>query len=95
MPNIVKGLLCAQRGSPFCLVMRDEMAGITLAQAEQHLSEWILADSAVATGQSYTIGGKTLTRANAREIRENITYWDQMVRKLSRGGIKIIGATPT
>lgn len=71
------------------------MAGITLAQAEQHLTDWLAADSTVATGQSYTIGGRTLTRANAREIRENITYWDQYVRKLSRGGIKIIGATPT
>lgn len=70
------------------------MAAITLIQAEQHLSEWMTADSAVATGQSYTIGGRSLTRANAREIRENITYWDIMVRKLTRGGIKIRGATP-
>lgn len=70
------------------------MAAITLAQAEQHLSEWMAADSAVATGQSYTIGGRSLNRANAREIRENITYWDVMVRKLTRGGIKIKGATP-
>lgn len=71
------------------------MAGVTLAQAEQHLTDWLSADSAVATGQSYTIGGRTLTRANAREIRDNITYWNQMVLKLSRGGIKIRGATPT
>lgn len=65
-----------------------------MAQAEAKLAEWLAADTAVAAGQSYTIGGRSLSRAHAREIRENITYWNDMVQQLSRGGIAIKGGTP-
>lgn len=68
------------------------MAGIDLTQAETALAAWIAADAAVATGQSYSIAGRSLTRANAKEIRENIDYWDAKVKKLSNnptGGIRI------
>jgi hypothetical protein len=68
------------------------MAGLTLAQAEQHLSEWLSADSAVAKGQAYSLGGRTFTRADAREIRENLRYWQQMVKQLDRGGVRARGA---
>lgn len=71
------------------------MAGITLVQAEAKLAEWLAADTAVASGQSYTIGGRQLSRAQAAEIRNNITFWDEKVQKLNRGGIRIIGGTPT
>lgn len=70
------------------------MAGITLAQAQAQLDVWLAADTVVATGQSYTIGERSLTRANAREIRENIDFWDGKVQKLSRGGIIMKGITP-
>jgi len=70
------------------------MAGITLTQAETQLTAWLAADTAVATGQAYTIGGRSLTRANAREIRENIVFWDHQVKRLTRGGIRVTGATP-
>jgi len=70
------------------------MAGITLAQAETHLSTWLTADEAVAKGQSFSISGKTYTRADAQVIRENIEFWDRYVKRLSRGGIKIFGGTP-
>ncbi len=71
------------------------MAGITLTQAEEQLAAWLAADTAVAGGQSYTIGSRSLTRANAREIRENIEYWDQKAKSLGSTGIKIYGGTPT
>jgi hypothetical protein len=70
------------------------MAGITLAQATAKLAEWMAADTAVASGQAYTIGGRSMTRANSKEIRENIEYWDAKVQKLSRGGIMVKGITP-
>ena len=70
------------------------MAGITLAQAQAQLSAWMDADTAVATGQSYSMGNRSLTRANAKEIRENITYWDKKVQRLTRGGIRVKGGTP-
>lgn len=70
------------------------MAGITLAQAEARLAQWLEADDAVATGQAYSIGGRSLTRAHAAEIRENIKFWDRKVKDLSRGGIRVRGITP-
>lgn len=76
------------------------MSGITLAQAQAQLAIWLAADTAVASGQSFTsVSGKALTRANSAEIRKNIDYWDAKVKELSNasstGGMKIIGATPT
>ena len=46
------------------------MAGISLKQAREHLNIWLEADKAVATGQSYSIAGRTLTRSDAAEIRK-------------------------
>lgn len=62
------------------------MAGISLEQAEAKLAAWMEADDAVTKGQSYSIGGRSLTRANASEIRNNITYWNNFVIRLSNGG---------
>lgn len=59
------------------------MAGITLAQAETQLAAWLAAPSAVATGQSYSIAGRSLSRVDAGEIRDQITYWDGKVRSLT------------
>ena len=61
------------------------MAGLDLATAQAHLDQWIAADLAVAGGQAYTIGGRSLTRANAAEIRKNIDYWNRWVQRLSAG----------
>lgn len=59
------------------------MAGITLAQAQTKLDEWIAADSAVANGQEYTTStGRSLRRSDAATIRENIQFWDAKVREL-------------
>ncbi len=75
------------------------MPGITLTIAEAKLTEWLAADTAVAKGQSYTISGRSLSRANSAEIRNNIDYWDRKVQELSSGsrsgGMRIYGATPT
>lgn len=58
------------------------MAGITLETAQRHLDAWLEADEAVTTGQSYTIGSRTLTRANATEITNKIKYWSDKVAQL-------------
>ena len=71
------------------------MAGITLAQSESQLAVWIEASTAVAAGQSYSIAGRSLNRANASEIRQNIEFWDRQCKRLSRGGIRVRGATPS
>ena len=70
------------------------MAGITTVQAEEQLAVWLAASIAVASGQAYSIAGRSLTRANAAEIRNQIEYWDSKVQTLSRGGRAIKGITP-
>lgn len=62
------------------------MPAISLATAQAQLQAWLDADAAVATGQSYIMHGRSLTRANASEITQKIQYWEQRVNQLSRGG---------
>jgi hypothetical protein len=73
------------------------MAGLTLAIAETHLSNWLAASEAVAQNQSYMIttdsGSRTLNRANASEIQKMIEYWDMQCKRLDRGGIRVKGVT--
>ena len=66
------------------------MAGITLKIAEKHLEAWLTAELEVTTHQSYTIGSRSLTKANLSEIRKQIEYWSDQVARLEniekRGG---------
>jgi hypothetical protein len=62
------------------------MAGITLSQAEAQLTVWIAASTAVASGQSYSIGNRSLSRADSADIREQIKFWDSLVKQLTPRG---------
>ncbi len=72
------------------------MAGITLAQAEARLDEYLAAESAVLGGQSYQIGSRQLTRADLKDIRDGIAYWENKVQRLSQtsGGPRVRGIEP-
>lgn len=75
------------------------MAGITLAIAEAKLITWLAAEDAIATNQSYSIGNRTLARADLEFVRETVNYWDAKVKNLSSragrsGGIRVMGAIP-
>lgn len=74
----------------------NNMSGITFEESQKQLTHWLKANLAVAQGQSYTIatenGSRTLTRANAQEILKQITFWDNQLKRLSRGGIRVRGA---
>jgi hypothetical protein len=59
------------------------MAGITLAQAEAKLAEYLAAETKVLKGQSVSIDGETLTRANLEMIQRGIDAWDKRVKNLS------------
>ena len=61
------------------------MAGITLAIAQAHLDAWLAASLAAANNQSYTINERSLTRADAKEIREQIMLWNTLVKQLTAG----------
>lgn len=73
------------------------MAGITLAQAEAKLSAWLDAEDRIQEAQSYTVSvrtsSRTVQRATLSQIREQVEYWDRQVKRLSRGGIRVRGAT--
>ena len=58
------------------------MPGITLEIAQKHLDAWLEAELACTTNQSYTIGSRTLTRADLAEIGNTIKYWAGIVTKL-------------
>lgn len=64
------------------------MAGITLAQAQAKLDEWMAADTAVANGQSATYKNGAYARVDAATIQSNIQHWDRKVRCLTRGGAR-------
>ena len=62
------------------------MSAITLGEARSQLAAWLAASKKTAAGQSYSIGNRALTRANAGEIREQIEYWTGKVERLEAGG---------
>ena len=51
------------------------------ATAQSHLDAWEAADLATAGGKQYSIGNRALTRADAEEIRNQITYWNRKVKE--------------
>ena len=59
------------------------MAGITLAQAQTRLDDYMAAELAVLGGQQYEIAGRMLRRADLRSIREGIQYWSAQVSELT------------
>ena len=70
-----------------------------LATAQKHLEAWLTAELEVTTHQSYTIGSRSLTKANLSEIRKQIEFWQNEVAKLEnlkkrRGRNRITQAIP-
>jgi hypothetical protein len=51
------------------------MAVFSKKLCEQKLNTWLEAEESVATGQSYQIGTRMLTRASLKEIRQEMEYW--------------------
>ena len=49
--------------------------------AQKHLDAWLEAELAVTNGQSYSVGSRSLDRANLYQIREQIKYWTNEVSK--------------
>lgn len=75
------------------------MAGITLQQAEEHLQVWLQAEIEISTSQSYKIGTRSLTRADLKEVREQIKFWQNKVSEIEntkkhRGRNRVMRAIP-
>lgn len=52
---------------------------MTKTEADTHLAAWLAADTAISVGKSYTIGNRQLTRADAAEVKDQLTYWQRVV----------------
>lgn len=67
-------------------------SGWTLEVARTHLNAYLEADLALATGKSYKIGSRNLTRLDAAEVKERIQFWSNEVERLEAGRKKGIRA---
>lgn len=70
---------------------------ITLDEARENLAMWLQAERAVATGQSYKIGTRSLTRASLSDIAARINFWRKEVERLEAGisrGPRVFRAVP-
>ena len=72
------------------------MPWISIEEARSTLKMWIDAERAVATGQSYKIGTRSLTRANLADIRESIQFWRREIDRLEakRIGARVFRGVP-
>lgn len=52
---------------------------------KERLNSYYEAEIAILTSQSYTIGSRTLTRANLAEVRNAIRELEAEIRKLESG----------
>lgn len=70
---------------------------ITLDAAKENLQIWLEAQKTVATGQSYKIGTRSLTRASLKEINDMIKYWLNVIDQLEAGvgrGARVLRGVP-
>lgn len=70
------------------------MAGITLAQAETQLAAYLDAETQILAGQSVSLNGRSLSRADLAAVQAGISTWNNRVRELTRGGMKSYNAVP-
>lgn len=71
------------------------MAGITLAQSDSRLTEYLNAEAAILLGQRVSINGKDLTRADLEAVQKGIAIWEARVARLSRtGGLRVREVIP-
>ncbi len=59
---------------------------VTLEFAKDRVALYYEAEAKVLGGQAYTIGGRSLTRANLKEIRDGISYWQGVADRITATG---------
>lgn len=55
----------------------------TLEEAQEMLEGWKNAYKAVMSAKSYTIDGRTLTRQNIQEIKQEMQYWQDIIAQIT------------
>lgn len=56
--------------------------GLTLAQAQAKLDEYLAAETAILAGQEYVIDNRRLKRADLASIQMGIKAWDGRCKEL-------------
>jgi hypothetical protein len=51
------------------------MAIFSVKICQEKLNTWLAAEESIATGQSYQIGTRMLTRADLDDVRKEMEYW--------------------
>lgn len=70
---------------------------VSYPDAVQALRDWVAARQATASGQSYSIGGRTLNRQDSATIEANIRRWHNTVTAMeaqAAGKSRALGAKP-
>lgn len=77
------------------------MAHFSKKLCEDRVALWLEAEEAIATGQSYQIGTRMLTRANLNAVREELEWWSDRLAEaeaeeegLARGRNRVYRAVP-
>ncbi len=65
-----------------------------MSVASTLLTEYETAISKVLQGQSYSIAGRSLTRANLADLEKGRDKYKREVEQETRGGIRVRGVTP-
>lgn len=65
-----------------------------LEMKKQRLAMYYEAEQAILTGQSYTIGGQTLNRANLSHVVKQIKELEKEITRLERGGSRVRRVIP-
>ena len=60
------------------------MPTLNLGTVRANLQAWIAADLALASGQSFSMNGRTLTRSDAAQVRGQINYWSRVEAELEQ-----------
>ena len=59
------------------------MAGISLTTAQAQLDAYLAAETAILSGQEYSIGTRRLKRADLAMVQQGIALWNQRVQDLT------------
>jgi hypothetical protein len=50
--------------------------------AYRHYNAWLEAELELTSHQSYTIGTRSLTKANLSEVRKQLQYWENKIAEI-------------
>lgn len=55
--------------------------GLPLATLREHQTAFLAAQLAIANGQSYSVAGRTLTRANLKDVQDTLRALNQEIQR--------------